>query len=385
MIWLRFAGLVALLAGLILAAGTGPAAALPGLPAQWRVNPGDPGAEAILSLAVRSSRTVDYEGLQSVSVRDQRGTETEILHVARGDGDRLLAETQAGSAGWVLEQQGRLRASMDRQGGSATVGEAPLGADIEPDANVQQLLSKYRVILDGPAQFLSHPAWVLRLVRGDDALPVERWTVDAGSGLILDRESYDPDGQVERSIAFTSVEEPYTPPASDLEPPAKVAASPGRPQQWFAAGQLAGFARGLGLPAELPDHYQLRAGTRISTGAASVVQLVYSDGLEEVSLFQQPGTITKASIPPGAHKVTLAHESGYLWSGFPRGAAWQAGAEADTLVGDSPADELEHIANALPQAPMHRSIGMRLSQLARWIRERLSMGAALAPRARSAA
>jgi negative regulator of sigma E activity len=329
----------------------------------------DPPARAVLSLAVRGARSVDYEGTQAVVIRTQRGFQTGSIHVARGSDDQLVIEAQPqdGSPGWVVTQNGSRRASMGLGTDAGAGSQAELSADIEPMSNVARLLQKYRVALAGRVVMLQRPAWVLLIERASDARLVERWTVDAATGLILKRESYDRAGQLERSITFTSVREPYPPPAADLNPPP--GASPeAQPQQSFDQGQVTGFARSAGLPVSLPDGYQALAGSRFKAGRSSVVQLIYSDGLEEVSLFQQPGTLSAASVPTGARKVALAHESGYLWDFFPRGAAWQAGSHTETLVGALPSDEVQAIANALPQGPMDRSLTVRAQHLVDWLR-----------------
>ncbi|HEU5001178.1 MAG TPA: sigma-E factor regulatory protein RseB domain-containing protein [Actinomycetota bacterium] len=332
-------------------------------------------AEAVLNLAVSGSHSVNYEGTQSVVVRGQRGTVTGTLHVARGDGDRLLIQVQTGggATGWVLQQQGTQRAAMSPNGSPATRGQAALTSDIEPQSDVHQMLAKYRVVLDGAVSMLDHPAWVLRILRDRDARLAEQWTVDATTGLLLARKVFDTAGQVERSIAFTAVREPYTPPAADLVPAATPAPSAATAQQWVAAGQLGAFAASVHLPSSLPDGYTLRSATTFRVGRAGIAQLVFSDGLEEVSLFQQPGRLGRRSLPPGAAAVALNQGTGYSWSGFPRGVAWQAGPDTDTLVGASPADELQDMANALPQAPLPRSLRDRAHHLLGWVLDRMGL------------
>ena len=106
-------------------------------------------------------------------------------------------------------------------------------------------------------------------------------------------------------------------------------------------------------------------------GYAPVVQLVYSDGLEEVSLFDQPGKLSAGSRPPGAHRIRLRHGPAFSWDDFPRGTEWQAGSDIYTLVGASPPDELTEMANGLPQAPFRRTLRQRLDALVDWLRTEL--------------
>lgn len=384
MIWARAAAMATLMIVMVfLVAGPTAVAAWaqagsPGGPSGAQV-PADPGvtatAESVLNLAISGGRTVNYEGTQSVTVHGQKGTETGTLHVARGDGDRLLIEVQAGTngTGWVLQQQGSQRAAMRAGGSSAAHGQAVLTSDIEPQSDVPQMLAKYQVVLDGAVRMLDRPAWELRIVRNRDARLAEQWTVDAASGLLLARKVFDQAGQVERSIAFTAVRAPYTPPPADLLPTSSPGPSVVTSQQWFAGAQLTALGARLHLPAAMPDGYRLRSATTFTMARAEVAQLVYSDGLEEVSLFQQPGRLARQRLPAGATAITLSHGTGYAWTGFPRGVAWQAGPNTDTLVGASPADELQDLANALPQAPLKRSLRDRTNHLMAWVLHRMGL------------
>lgn len=368
--------LAGLLAGLLVTdAGAGPAGAGIAATAPTPGPPQDPAALAVLTLAIQGSRTVNYEGTQTVTVRTQRGTETSLLTVIRRDDDRMLIQAQPGTGppGLRLVQQGPERAALGMPGSMAGRGVTPPPADVEPAGSARQLLAKYRVLLAGPVQMLARPAWVLRIVDATSARDVERWTVDAATGLLLARVTYDPAGGLERSMAFTQVREPYTATDAELPAPAPRAPSTGagagaRVQQWFRGEELRELASGMRVPATLPGGYQLHSGTRFALAHAWVVQLVYSDGLQEVSLFRQPGRLTRASVPSGAQAAHLARGPALAWDDFPRGIAWQGGPYAYSLVGSSPSAELRQMADVLPQGPLRRSLGQRVRHLVAWLR-----------------
>lgn len=360
----------------LLAAGVGSGAAAaggsgsPASPPSTTPPPGppqDPAAQAVLTLAIQGSRSVNYEGTQTVTVRTQRGIETSVLTVIRRDDDRMVIQAQPGSGppGLRLVQQGPERAAVGMPGVLAGRGETPPPAQLEPASNARQLLAKYRVLLAGSVQVLARPAWVLRIVDATSARDVERWTVDAVTGLLLARVTYDPAGGVERSMAFTQVQEPYTATDAELTAPPPRA---GGGQEWFRGQELGGLARTVGVPASLPGGYELHSGTRFAVDRALVVQLVYSDGLQEVSLFRQPGRLTSASLPPGARAIRLSHGPAFAWDDFPRGTAWQDGPYAYSLVGSSPSNELRQMADVLPQGPLRRSVGQRVRHLMTWLR-----------------
>jgi hypothetical protein len=51
--------------------------------------------------------------------------------------------------------------------------------------------------------------------------------------------------------------------------------------------------------------------------------------------------------------------------------AWQDGQRTLTLVGSSFTDEVTQMANALPQAPLRRSLRQRVGHLVNWVKRQL--------------
>lgn len=334
----------------------------------------DPAAVAMLRLTLKASRTVGYAGTIAVTVTGLDGTRSRTLHVVHGDGDHLviaMPDPPGPATGSMLVQEGMSRSVLEIPDGAIERGEGRPAAAIDPDTELQPMLAKYRVVLEGRGQMLQRDAAVLRLVRESDGRLVERWTVDAGTGLLLRRESFDAAESVERLVAFTQVTEPYTPTEGELHPAATTAGGTIGTQQWFGAEELSAELKVLRLPKSLPDGYRARSGTAFPADGATVFQVVYSDGLEDVSLFAQPGRLAATSLPPTARPVSLQRVKGWIWDAFPRGIAWQSGPGTLTLVGASPTDELVHMARGLPQAPVRRSPGQRLRHLLSWIRSRL--------------
>lgn len=325
-----------------------------------------------MDLALAASRS-QYEGTVSVTVQSQAGRKSGQLHVVHADASHLVIEAPdppGPVSGSLLVQTGRMRSVALVPDGTLSQGETA-GDDIQPDANFQQLLGKYRVVSEGPTRVLQRDAGVVRIDRISDGRAVERWTIELRSGLLLQRESYDAAGAVERSAAFTSVQEPYVPTGDDLHPASQVAPFGAPRRQWFAAAELTRQARTLGAPTTLPAGYRLESGTSFKAGRARVVQFVYSDGLQEVSLFAQPGRLVPASLPATSHRVQLRRVAGQAWDEFPRGVAWQDGRSTITLVGASPSDELTQMADALPQAALRRTVAQRIRNLVDWAADRI--------------
>ena len=344
-------------------------------PADAAGGPGnDPAAESLLALTLHAARSGGYAGTVSVTVNGQGGTRSGELRIVHADAGHLVIEAPdppGPASGSLLVQAGRSRSVRRVPAGSVNQGQTALVDDVEPDSNLQQMLGKYRVLLEGGARVLQRGAEVVRIERIADQRLVERWTIDPTTGLLLRRESYDAGGRVERSIAFTEVQDPYVPTDGDLHRVIQAGPSSPAPQQWFTGGELSREAKALGMPETLSAGYRLKSGTMFEARGGSVVQLGYSDGLEDVSLFAQAGTTARSGLPASAHEVHLRNVAGLAWEGFPRGVAWQDGQRVLTLVGASFTDELTQMANVLPQAPLRRSLRQRLGHLVTWMKGRL--------------
>ena len=377
----RWRGLaVALLALAMTLAGTSATAVAAGglVPSSAPAIPGDPGndpgAESLMVLTLQAARSGGYAGTVSVTVNGQGGTRSAQLRVVHADAGHLVIEAPdppGPASGSLLVQAGQSRSVGRVPGGSISRGQIMVADDVEPDGNLQQMLGKYRVLLEGEVRVLQRDARVVRIERRADHRLVERWTVDATTGLLLRRESYDAAGRVERSIAFTEVQDPYVPTVEDLQRSVQAGGSSPAVQHWLTAAELSLGAKSLGMPETLPAGYRLESGTTFEAEGASVVQLVYTDGLEDVSLFAQPGTMAPSRLPASARVVHLRKVAGRAWDGFPRGVAWQDGQHVLTLVGASFTDELTQMANVLPQAPLRRSLRQRVGHLVTWVKRQL--------------
>jgi hypothetical protein len=105
---------------------------------------------------------------------------------------------------------------------------------------------------------------------------------------------------------------------------------------------------------------------------AGIVQLVYGDGLYDVSLFQQHGRVESSDLPAHRRSVRFDGRSAwqFSWPGG-EGLMWTAGRTVYTLVGDIPPDDLIAVASSVP---VHRSssVGHRLRQACRSVVESFS-------------
>jgi len=183
-------------------------------------------------------------------------------------------------------------------------------------------------------------------IRRNEAV-LERILLDAQTDLLLARDQFDAQGNAVRTLAFESVQvgTPTAPPAEPRSP------SQHAPRA-VAPERLASLAA---APGTLADGYERMGIYR--TGA--VQHVLYSDGLYELSVFEQQGRLRQADVPPAGEPVAVRGASGwrYAWAGG-QVVVWSAGGKVFTAVTDAPADQVLAAVRSLPNPS-----GRRLSLL----------------------
>jgi hypothetical protein len=163
--------------------------------------------------------------------------------------------------------------------------------------------------------------------------------------LLLRREQLDDNGSVVRMVGFESLDlDPGTAPARPVRSvdhqPARVtrASAPYRAPQTLAGG------------------YDRTAMFRRD----GVLQVVYSDGIHTLSVFEQQGRLDRHSLPNGAAPVAVGAARGVRlsWAGG-EVVMWDAGQSTFTAVGDATAEEVVAAARSMPR-PGHPTPWQRL-------------------------
>jgi hypothetical protein len=183
---------------------------------------------------------------------------------------------------------------------------------------------------------------------------LERLFLDDETGLLLRREQFEAGQGPSRTIEFESIEFHRTPVVPD--PPEKVVnLSPKR----VSADKVPG---GVSAPVALADGYD-RLGLYRRPGG--IVQVQYSDGLYDLSVFQQQGRLDRHGLPD-ASRVTVGSASGwhYPWAGG-HVLFWEGGGTVYTAVSDAPLAQIVAAAGSIPPARAGASLLSRLRQACR--------------------
>jgi len=287
--------------------------------------PATAGGPEPLEKARYAAEHTSFEGVLEVRWRDRDQMRSERLHVEAGGGSLIV---RGANLVMARPQFGRLLSHGG--GGWEEMWLPSMAPAARPDG-----VRKYRTTpaVDGPA-VAGRPTRVVEVHRG--ATLLERLYLDTETNLLLERDQYDPNGQVVRQLAFESLAiDPTAPPPSLPKSAAKHA--PKRVD-----------ADRVAAPDALADGYE-RIGIYRS---AEVLQVLYSDGLYDLSVFEQDGRLRRSDLPPAAEQVAVGDAPGwrYAWPGGQL-VVWAAGGKVFTAVSDAPVDQVLTAVRSLRPAP----------------------------------
>ena len=314
-----------LLPGLALARtpGEGPDLA-PAPDASWR---------EVLDRAVAATATGFEASMVVVSVGDDGPGVTEVALHKDADGDLRVAAAEA----WLISRDESTATFLDEEAGQLV----RLGQVQSLPFVVAAVERSYRVAVDGRAELRTGSAVAVGFRRAD--VLRERIYVDDATGLVVRRETYDTSGRPVRVTALTDLE------VTDVD--VRRTEATGDPamgeRERLAPDEVRQMAgHDWEVPIVVGDGFELRAGFAVDDGAA--VQLVYSDGLYTLSLYEQPGRVDAAALD-GAVRSDTDGIPVYRWPGAePERMVWNGDGHTFTAVTDAPADVLMAAVDDLP-------------------------------------
>ena len=304
--------------------------------------------EGPLQTAGRAAEQVAFEGTLRVRWFDGHVQRSDLMVVKGANGTVLV---RGGGAAMAAVHQ-RL---VEHAGGvwdllwpSDQVGSGRPAAD-----------HKYQLVNALPVRVADRPAKVVEVRHGGTM--VERLALDQASGLLLRREQFEGGaGEPSRIIEFESVTI-----GGATAPPDAPKAVKNVAAQVVLTPKIPGA---VSAPQALDGGYQ-RVGVYRRSG---VTQVLYSDGLYDLSVFQQSGRLDKSDLPAGA-TLDLARSRGvgYPWPGG-HVVVWSGSGMVYTAVSDAPLSQVVEAARSLPLISGSVSLMQRLRQVARSLIQPLS-------------
>lgn len=288
--------------------------------------PAQAGGPAPLEEARQAEQTTSFEGVVEVRWRDG-----DVVHRERLD-------VQAAGGALMVRGANRVMARPEFERLLAHAGEdweerwlPSLAPTPRPDG-----VSKY--VMTDPAagpSVAGRPTQVVEVHHHGRLL--ERIYLDRQTDLLLERDQFDAGGAVVRTIAFESITVglPVTPPAD-----------PGAPSRH--APKAMSSEPVAGAPESLTEGYERMGIYR----DGRVVHALYSDGIYDLSVFQQQGRLRRSDLPGSGERVKVGSSIGwrYPWAGGQL-VVWSVGGRIFAAVSDAPADQVLAAVNSLPKVP----------------------------------
>ncbi len=281
--------------------------------------PDDPAALALLTRAAQAALTSSYDGVTvSTSPDSPSPVRLSIAHrpgigtsSAPEDGSRLTQLTPDDAVGTALPVSLRL---------------------------LDVLVARFGLALAGQGVVLSRPTDVVEAADARGVVEARFW-LDRTSGLMVKRELIDPATGAKRSTEFVSLTVPAT---SALRAATTHVPATGPALDAVAVARLR--SEGWICPEGLPGGLSFVSADEADAGA---VHLVYSDGLDVVSLFVQKGHLDTEGMP-GLQSASA--QAGPVWhtdAPVPTWV-WQSSGSVVTLMTEAPRTTVERIISAVP-------------------------------------
>jgi sigma-E factor negative regulatory protein RseB len=310
--------------------------------------------------AADAGLTTSYRGTELISQSGVDGSVKMISQVwHQGDGVTLV-ETSDGTTVSASARPATNVASSDPVSGS------PEGVFGVTKSLVALLSKHYVAVYGGGGAAVGRAATVVELYRFDGSLAARYW-LDKQTMVPLRRELFDTADNVISEDSFVRVQ------FGGLARPqfAAVSASAAQSQSqpaWVAAVQPARFftalaGQGWQVPGTLPGNLPLYAAASTKTASGEIVDLEYSDGLYDVSLFVQRGTL--ATDMAGWRPVTVSGQQAFVAG---HSVTWAGPGFVYTMIADAPPQTMKQVVGVLPrgsQPSVLDRLGRGFARLAR--------------------
>ena len=306
---------------------------------------------ALMSEAAAAGQADSYRGLQIVAWWGQGGASASVVQVWHRPGSGTMAQVSGSTALPGAVRQSAAWQNQDRDGILAVSRRL-----------LALMQVNYQIVYVSQGTADNRPAEVVELWRPDGSVAARFW-LDTASRLPLRREIFDTHGAMISEDAYIDLELGQAGlggmPTADALP---------WTGQLSSAGLAAMRARGWPLPAALAGNLTLFDARATSTRSGQVIDLSYSDGLSEVSLFLQRGQLPRDL--PGWQRLSVHGQTVLSSDPDERCLAWSARGFVYTMIADAPPVTVHRIVAVLPhdgQLGFWARIGRGLRRLASWI------------------
>lgn len=305
-----------------------------------------PNAISWLQRAAAAPDRVSYHGTQIITAWGPQGASSAMLDVvhAASQGSEISVVGSSSSPG--------AKAFVQRTTHTGAVDGGPLSL----------LQATYQLVYKCCTDTIGRAAVLVEALRDDKTLAARFW-IDKATGLLLQRQLFSSDGRtMVRATVFTELEIEDSEFLSHLPPMAPSGV------ESIGMGKVDNLrSQGWVCAPELPASLKLYDVHQDTSNRS--LQFSYSDGLFNVSLFEQRGALDPAAVAGFSSTETPGV---YLRYGMPSYVVWSSGGIVYTLIGDLPPDTLGRVVGAFPHdIPVKltaiQRIGTGLAKIATWL------------------
>jgi sigma-E factor negative regulatory protein RseB len=318
----------------LLASLAGAVLLIPATPAAAKDNP-----DALLARTRTAASTNDFVGIVQIRWRTSKGIQTTDVPVSSDQG---LVEVGLGSQ--MVVGQG-----LDRWAGAD--GASTLWHDAGPDS-LPRPSAKWKLSTVAGPLVVGRPTTEIE-ARDHDGRVRARLAVDRTSGLLLRREVLDPHGRIVHEVTFVALS------TVDRSAPDETTPTTPSAKRERENDRLKQVPEGFTAPGSAGDGFRLIARYRQGSG---VVQLFYSDGLFNVSVFEQRGELDWGALPSGGTDATVSDQRTLSYETAAGTVMfWNTGGSVYTCISDAPADAVTGFVTSFANAsddsdPIHDAI-----------------------------
>jgi outer membrane lipoprotein-sorting protein len=314
--------------------------------------------EEWLARAVRAPLHLNYRATETLTTAAGRRTQRQVVRVVHRAPDDTRREylSDRGRVTRIVvdDDRGNWQYSPERR---EVIFSPSLRVDRElwQERELKSLLSNYALSSAGFAAVAGRRAQALTISpRRGHRGPSKRLWVDDGTGLILQSELTGADGNTKLTSSLSDLQLPTAISSAEFTPPPS-AKKQTVIREHVVVLPLPALARhwkyALLAPEYVPAGYSLESARVVRRGQHRFVHLRYFDGLNTISLFEEP-VPARDGETPGRRGEDREREPSMSWHSSPPlwWLTWRDEGLKLTLVSDLPRDELLRIARSVSRA-----------------------------------
>ena len=313
----------------------------------------DDSFEQLVFAAIAAPSHVSYTGTVEVIRMGSHSAEAAVYHVEHRAPGMTRRDYTAPSAlaGDSMVVEGPRTLSVDpRLHRVVETSNATAGDSTALNADYALLRANYRVQFQGNEAFDGRPAMDLILINKYSGRQTMLLRLDRASKMVLDKEEFASNGALVSEVRFEEISYAASIPAADFSVPAGYARL--RESSAVSFGSVGDAMKRCGFaaraPRSLPDGFSAIEGTVVDAQGVRTIQLLYSDGLRTVSVFESSKPTTLDATPFGPKMLRVGTASAeYAEDGSTALLAWSDGGLHYTLAGELGLVDLTRLAESL--------------------------------------